>query len=356
MSEKDRKTEKPTQWRLQKAKDKGDVPRSRELGSSVSLLLSVLLFAMFMSYSGNIIIKFMKSYFNIITDWEIDINRIGDIYNDSFIIYIKLLLPLFLVLIFAAFIVNILQGGGFKINTENLKFNFSKFNIIKGLKKIMFSVETIAELIKSILKVVIIGGIAYITVHPYLTDLINLPQTTIANILHVMGKIFFSLVFNIVIFLLILSILDYIWAKYRYMQRMKMTKDEVKDEYKQREGDPKIKSKQRGIQYQKAIQRMMAEVPKADVVITNPDHYAVALKYEYKKMKSPKLVAKGKNLVAERIKKVAKENNVPVVENPPLARGLFFNVEVNEFIPSEFFKPVAEVLAYIYKLKGKGIG
>jgi len=132
-----------------------------------------------------------------------------------------------------------------------------------------------------------------------------------------------------------------------------MSKQDKKDEYKQTEGDPKVKGKQKQIQFQWAMQRMMSEVPQADVVITNPTHYAVVIKYEFKKMQSPKLLAKGKNLIAENIKEVARKNNVPIVENPPVARAVFAGVEIGQFIPEELFKPVAEILAYIYKLKGK---
>jgi len=204
-------------------------------------------------------------------------------------------------------------------------------------------------------KVLIIGLIAFFSIKSDLILLTTMPLQGVEDILLFMGRVFFKLVLNIVIFLLILSIFDYMWAKWRYMQGMKMSKDEIKDEYKMHEGDPKIKSKRRSIQMRLAMQRMMAAVPKADVVITNPEHYAVALVYEYKKMVAPKVLAKGKGLVARRIKEIAQENRVPLVENPLLARGLFAAVEVGDLIPAEHFKAVAEVLAYIYRLKGRKV-
>jgi flagellar biosynthetic protein FlhB len=260
------------------------------------------------------------------------------------------------VLISVIVLLSILQAGGFKIISENLKIKFDKFNIIKGLKKLMFSINAIFELIKSIVKVIIIGFIAYYTIKDELFNIVELPNFELSVILSFMGKVFFKLAFNIIIFLLVLSVLDYIWQRYQYMKKLKMSKDEIKDEYKQVEGDPKIKGKRKQKQFEMAMSRMMSDVPKADVIITNPTHYAVALEYKYKKMASPKLIAKGKNLIAEKIKEIGKVNRIPIIENPPIARSIYSAVDINTFIPSELFKPVAEILAYIYKLKGKKVG
>ncbi len=355
-AEKQGKTEQPTGKKLSDAKKKGDVPRSMELNNAMLLFISLIFFSLFLPYLGKSIIGNIKKYLTFSDNLSINIPVITKIFDDSLWLYVKLLVPLFVVLISVIVLLSILQAGGFKIISENLKIKFDKFNIIKGLKKLMFSINAIFELIKSIVKVIIIGFIAYYTIKDELFNIVELPNFELSVILSFMGKVFFKLAFNIIIFLLVLSVLDYIWQRYQYMKKLKMSKDEIKDEYKQVEGDPKIKGKRKQKQFEMAMSRMMSDVPKADVIITNPTHYAVALEYKYKKMASPKLIAKGKDLIAERIKKIAKENKIPIIENPPIARSIYSAVDINTFIPSELFKPVAEILAYIYKLKGKKVG
>ncbi len=352
--DKQNKTEKPTHWRLKKAKEKGNVPRSRELAMSFSLLISIFFFALFAPVMGRTMLNMTRFYLGSAAEREVTLSSLQLIINDAFSNYLAIVGPLFLILICAIFLVNVVQGG-FRIVPSNLKLKWEKLNFFKGLKKVVLSVESVFELVKSLVKVLIIGLIAYYSIKSDLFLFVSMPSQNVEEILVLMGRIFFKLILNIVIFLLILSVFDYIWVKWRYIQGMKMSKDEIKDEYKMHEGDPKIKSKRRSIQMRLAMQRMMAAVPKADVVITNPDHYAVALAYEYKKMAAPRVLAKGRGLVARRIKQIARENKVPLVENPPLARGLFAAAEVGDFIPAEYFRAVAEVLAYIYRLKGRKV-
>ncbi len=356
MAAKESKSEKPTSKRLSDARKKGDVPRSTELNNSLVLFVALMFFALFFPYMGGSILDSMKQYLNNAAEFDVNFPVVSSIYTNSLNLYIKLLVPIFVLIISVIVIISIAQAGGFMIISENLKVRFDKFNIIKGLKKVMFSVNALFELLKSIVKIIVIGTIAYFAVRSDLDTIVDLPRFSVAEIVEKMGMIFFKLTFSIIIFLLILSVIDYIWQRYQYMKKLKMTKDEVKDEFKQMEGDPKIKGKRKQKQFDMAMSRMMAEVPKADVIITNPTHYAVALVYKFKQMESPKLVAKGKNLVAQRIREIAKEHDIPIVENPPVARNIYSTVEVNTFIPSELFKPVAEILAYIYKLKGKKVG
>lgn len=348
------KTEKPTPWRLQQARDKGDVPRSRELIVAVSLLAAVLYLAMTVPFMGRTLLGAMRGYFGRAGETAVTVASLGTITRDFSLLCLKLLGPLFTILIAVAFLTTANQGG-FKFLLEKIHFKTDFFKPLAGLKRMMFSFDSMLELAKSILKVLFIGWIAYSSVKNEFEGLFLLPDTSLENIMMVTGRLFFKVAFNIVIFMLILSIFDYLIVRFRYTRKLKMSKEEVKDEYKQKEGDPKIKSKQKQIQYNKAIQRMMAQVPKADVVITNPTHFAVALRYEFKEMQSPQVVAKGQDLVALRIRDKAREHHVPVVENPPLARGLYAAAEVGEFIPAEYFQPVAEVLAYIYKIKGKKV-
>jgi len=359
-TDKESKTEEPTQRRLTDAEKKGDVPRSKDLTATASLFFSLLLFALFMPHFGRTTVAFWRKYFSQageITVTPLTINQYG---RDFFGTYLELMIPVFLTLIIVAVMMEIVQSGAFRIVTENLKIKWEKVWIFpelpKGLKKILISAEALFELAKSLVKVAAIGFIAYYTISSQVPAILQLPATSLDNIMLVMGKVFLLLAFNITLFLLAISLLDYLWQRYRYTEKLKMSKQDVKDEFKQAEGDPKVKGKQRQIQFQWAMRRMMAEVPEADVVITNPTHYAVALKYELKKMHSPQLVAKGKDLIAEKMKEVARQNEVPVVENPPVARALFASVEIGDFIPEKLFKPVAEILAYIYKLKGRKVG
>lgn len=359
-TEKDEKTEQPTSRRKHDAEKKGDFPRSKDLSASAGLFLTLLFFAVFMPYFGTVALDFWRKYFSRMGEIQVTSVSVFWVGKDFFYTFLVLVVPLFLLLIVSALMMEVLQTGGLKIVSENLKIKWEKVfflaEIPKGLKKIMVSLEALFELFKSVVKVIIIFFIAYITLRAEIPDLLGLPKTSVLNIMETMGKIFLKLALYIVIFLLSLSVVDYLWQRFQYIKKLKMSKQDVKDEHKQAEGDPQIKAQQRKIQFQWAMRRMMAEVPEADVVITNPTHYAVALKYEYEKMKSPRLTAKGKDLIAQRIKEVAREHNVPVVENPPVARAVYAAVELNAFIPGELFKPVAEILAYIYKLKGKKVG
>jgi len=359
-TDKESKTEEPTERRLNEAEEKGDLPRSRELVSSVGLLFTIIFFAIFMPYFGNTLVMLMKKYFYVAGEWKINGSTAPAYSKDMFGTYMQLVLPLFILLIVVAFMLEVIQGKGIRLVAENIRIKWEKLAIfsefIKGIKKVIISAEALFELFKSIVKVTAIGIIAYITLRGDIPVLLQLPNLSLREILDKMGMVFLKLTFVITLFLLGLSVLDYLWQRHRYKEKLKMSKQDVKDEYKQTEGDPLVKSKQRQIQFRWAMRRMMAEVPEADVVITNPTHYAVALKYEFKKMHSPKLLAKGKDLIAERIKRVAREHNVPIIENPPVAQAVFASVEIGEYIPKTLFKPIAEILAYIYKLKGKKVG
>jgi flagellar biosynthesis protein FlhB len=356
-TEKDSKTEKPTERKLSDAKEKGDIPRSKDLSATAALFFSILFFTFFIPFFAQTTLVFWKRFFSQAAQLTINKANLFVLGKDFFNTYIILVVPLFLLLVVLAVAMEIVQGGGLKIISENLKIKWDKVafwtQIGKGLKKIVMSAEALFELVKSIVKVVIIFIIAYFSLRGEIPGILSLPNQPLGDILELMGKVFLKLAFNITVFLLIISIFDYMWQRHQYMKKLKMSKQDIKDEFKQAEGDPQVKGKQKKIQFQWAMRRMMAEVPQADVVITNPTHYAVAIKYEFKKMASPQLVAKGQNLVAQRIKEIAKENNVPVVENPPVARAVFAAVEIGEFIPENLFKPIAEILAYIYKLKGK---
>jgi len=358
-SDKETKTEKPTERRLTDAESKGDVPRSKDMANSVSMLLTLFFFLLFIPTFGTTLINTMKFYFSRAGELPISISNIFLIGRDVFYTILKLVMPIFLLLITVAFMIEIIQGKGFRIVTENLRIKWEKVfifsQIVPGLKKIIGSVEAMFEILKSIVKIISIGVIGYFSLIGSVPAILDLPNKALSDVFRLMGKVFFKVAFNIILFLLAISVLDFLWQKYQYTKKLRMSKQDIKDEFKQAEGDPQVKQKQKRIQFQWAMRRMMAEVPHADVVITNPTHFAVAIKYEAKKMKSPKVLAKGQDLVALRIREIAIENKIPVVENPPVARALFEMVEIDGFIPENMFKPVAEILAYIYKLKGKRV-
>lgn len=355
MAGKESKTEKPTHKRLEDAKKKGDIARSNDLGSTFSLAVALLFIGVSFSWFSGRLVDFWQRQFTSINLQEWSVNFLTATYREGFYLYLMVIAPLFVLLLSAAIFTNMIQGGSLKLHFDNLKFKGSKFNIFKGIKRIMLSVQAITELIKSMIKVSVIGFIAYKIVKAEFTDILTLSSLPLSESFRLMSRLFLKLAGAIILFLLILSILDYMVQKKMFLKKMKMTKQEIKDEYKQMEGDPKIKGKRRQIQFQRAMSRMMEKIPEADVVITNPTHYAVALSYEYQKMRSPVVIAKGKNHIAHKIIERAKEHRIPVIENPPLARGIYANVELNHPIPEEYFRPVAEILAYIYKLKGRRV-
>ena len=233
-----------------------------------------------------------------------------------------------------------------------LKPKFSKFNPINGVKRI-FSVQTLFELLKSILKIVIIGYIAYSTLKDKWGAILLLLDMPVTQGISLMGGIILDLGIKISAFYLVIAFADYFFQKWKFKEDMKMTKQEVKDEYKQSEGDPQIKGQIKQRMMQASRRRMMQDIPKADVVITNPTHFAVAIRYDADIADAPIVVAKGADFLAAKIKEVAKDNKVEIVENKPLARMLYYNVELGQVIPPELYKAVADILAYVYKIQGK---
>jgi flagellar biosynthetic protein FlhB len=233
---------------------------------------------------------------------------------------------------------------------EKLVPNLAKLNPISGLKKLL-SLRSLVELAKSILKLVIIFGIAYLVLNRYLDQIPGLMQLSIGSILGFIGHVSFQMCLYTCMVLFLLAVLDFAYTKWQHHQDLKMTKQEVKDEYQQREGDPSVKARIRSIQREMARRRMMEAVPDATVVITNPTHLAIALKYE-EGMPAPQVVAKGAGFVAQKIKSIAAENDIPLVENKALARTVFQSTEINDYIPANLYRAVAEVLAYVYRLKG----
>ena len=262
-----------------------------------------------------------------------------------------ILAPILAAALIAGVLANYMQIG-FMFSTETIQLKLEKLDPIKGFKRI-FSIRAIVELLKSMLKISVVGLVTFFVIWQRIDEMMFLSKKSIGNAITTLADITVKVGIYASIALLVLSLLDYLYQKYDYEKNIRMSKQDIKDEYKNIEGDPLVKSKIKQKQREMAMQRMMQEVPKADVVITNPTHYAIALKYDEQKSDAPYVVAMGVDFVAQKIKYVAKENDVVMVENRPLARALYDQVEIGQAIPEEFFKAVAEILAFVYKTKGK---
>ena len=261
--------------------------------------------------------------------------------------------PVFVAVAGAALLINVLQVG-VNFTSKPLIPKLSKLNPISGVAR-LFSMRSLNELFKSILKIAIIATIAYVTIRGKMDRLVLMVEMTPAQIGYGAMALAFEIFVKTVMALAILAFLDFAFQKWQFLQDMKMTKEEVKEEWKQTEGDPHVKARIRSLQREASRKRMMSSVPQADVVVTNPTHLAVALSYDSDKASAPIVVAKGRALLAEKIKQIARENNVPIVEDKPLAQALYKQVEVGEVIPILFYQAVAELLAYVYKLKGRPV-
>ncbi len=345
------KTETATPRKRQQARQSGQVAKSIEISSVVVLLAGILCIYAFKYNFYNGFLDIMHYSFNIEsippTSGSYYFN-LAKLFGAKFFF---LLSPIFLTVFIAALVANFYQVG-FVIAYKAIEPKFSKLSLIKGLGR-LFSIRSFVELIKSIVKLSIIGTISYFVIKGESETLSILFHTSVANILLYMLKVTFKLFIYVILAMLVLAILDYIYQKWQYEKDLKMSKQEVKDESKQIEGDPLVKSRIRSLQHQATRKRMMKDIPDADVVVTNPTHLALAIKYDSMTMTAPQVVAKGAGLIAERIKTIAMENNIPVVENKELAQNLYKLVDIGEEIPVRFFQAVAELLAYVYGLKGK---
>ena len=343
------KTEEPTSKRLSEAKEKGQVARSQELSTVFVLIagfwaLKSLGSSAYAELTG--FCAYIFGHLNQGTDTE----TVMRLFLSIMAVLAKTALPIMLVIMVTGLAVNMFQTG-INFTTQTIEFNLDKLNPINGFGRI-FSKRSLIELVKSLFKIIVIGFFVYLYLKSEILQMPKLIYLDIGQGLAFIGSVIFDLAFQIIGVILVMAVCDFAYQKWQHIQDLKMTKQEVKEEFKQTEGDPQIKGKIKQKQRQMAMQRMMREVPKADVIVTNPTHFAVALKYE-KGMSAPVVVAKGQDFVAMKIKGVAREAGVTIVENPPLARALFAAVEIGGLVPPELYKSVAGVLAYVYRLKHK---
>lgn len=351
------KTEEPTAKKLTDARNEGKVAKSKELDNAVGLLLLFVLLQVTMSNLGEGMIGVFDTFYNRISEYVKENSQgmtaraVSQILHQAILDFLWMVLPFFAVGFLAMVVINILQVK-WKVTAKPLKPDFKKFNPINGFKRI-FSKDSLMELFKSVAKIGLIAWVAYGSIQDNSKNLLLLYHMSLMQAIMLIGTVVIDTGMKISMAYFVLAIIDFIYQKWKFKDDMKMTKQEVKDEYKNSEGDPQIKSKQRQRMMEASRRRMMQQLPEADVVITNPTHFAVAIKYEPERYDAPFVVAKGADYLAQKIKDVAKENRIEIVENKPLARMLYANVEVGSVVPPELYQAVAEVLAFVYHLKGK---
>lgn len=349
------KTEQATTKHLIDARKDGKVAKSQELTSGVSLIMLFVVLKVFMSYLYANFVETFVLFFNKMDDLLKDsvggfkIKNATYITNEAILSMAKLLLPILIIAVIVTFLVSLVQVH-WKPTVKPMQPKFSKMSPASGFKK-MFSKDSLFELVKSITKIVLILMVAYLSVKKRENELFILYDLTLEQALAIIGDLVIDAGLQIAIIYLFLGMIDYIYQRHKFNNEMKMTKQEIKDEFKNSEGNPDIKGKQKQRMREASQRRMMADVPKADVIITNPTHLSVAISYNPDSASAPVVVAKGENHLAFKIREIAKEHDIDIIENKPVARMLYANVDIGEEVPPELYQAVAEILAIIYNKK-----
>ncbi len=347
------KTEPATDKKLKDAREEGKVAKSKELTAAFDLIVLFLVLKIFISYVGGKLLGIFSYIYDRMPDFLAETQKsissisVRNFINDILIQFLLIVLPFFVFGVAITLLISIIQVG-WKISTKPMAPKFDKFNPINGFKR-MFSKDSFFELVKSILKIGVIAYVAYTSIKSHENDIFIMYELPLKQAVALIGDIIINTGLKISIVYLIVGVVDFAYNKHKFNEDMKMTKQEVKDEFKNTEGDPQIKGQQKRRMQEASQRRMMQDVPKADVVITNPTHFAVAIKYDSDTDQAPVVIAKGQDYVAFKIKEIAKENNISIVENKPLARMLFHNVDLGSEIPPELYQSVAEILAVLYK-------
>ena len=350
------RTEEATERRRRKEREKGNISKSQDLDAALVIVSAIALLALLAKHMGHTIRQMMVETFSHINPYLDPSNLLGIMLPYFQKLGIIMLPFMVLLVIFTIFIIRFDVGHVFAI--EKIKFNpenLSPKKMLGNAKRLFnpFEPRSLVEFAKSILKILIVGACGYSAINSRRADLMGLVGLEIPVALQIIGSILINMLINMCLAMLVLGYLDKKYQHYEYEKSIKMTKQEVKDEQKDIEGDPKIKAKIKSIQMQMARQRMMSSVPSSDVVVTNPTHYAVAIKYDKTVAPAPIVVAKGVDYLAFEIKKIAQDNNVPIVENRPVARALYNSVPIEGMIPSDLYVAVAEILAFVYKAKNE---
>ncbi|SNZ09672.1 flagellar biosynthetic protein FlhB [Terribacillus aidingensis] len=345
------KTEKATSKKRQDTRKKGQVAKSQDINTAFLLLLSLGLLALMGGYFKDQFLYLFTHVFDEYLTKDITANTVQTLLIEMSISLAKIVGPVMAIAIIAGVVSNFAQFG-FLFSPEAIKFDLKKMDPIQGAKRI-FSARALVELVKSLLKISLVGAVTFIILWQNMDTVMTMFTKTAENALQFFGRITLYMGFAATVVLLFIAVIDYVYQRFDFEKNIKMSKQDIKDEHKNMEGNPLIRSKIKEKQRQMSMMRMMSEVPKADVVITNPTHFAIAIQYDESKSDTPIVVAKGMDHVAFRIREIAKANNVTMVENKPLARGLYSKVELNQPIKEEFFQAVAEVLAFVYRTERK---
>lgn len=345
------KTEEPTHKRLEEARKRGQLVSSREVGHL--FLLSIM--AMTISWGAPKLMANTKlllfPFIQHPEDFDMSPHSIGVILRNVWTNGLIILLVPIIATVVAALAAGLMQNG-FNLSIDPIIPKLEKISPLKGLGK-LFSMRSLSEFIKGLLKMIIVSMVAWKVVSPDLVHFKQLPNYDMEGLLLFLLDLATRMMIGICIAMFFIALMDYLYQRHEFMKSMRMSKQEIKDEYKQQEGDPVIKQRLRQLRMERARKRMMAAVPSADVIVTNPTHYSIALKYDNTTMRAPVVVAKGADYLALKIREVAKEHNIALVENPPLARALYGAVEIEQEIPFEHYKAVAEIISYVYRLKGR---
>ncbi len=340
------KTEEPTSKKIEDARKEGNVPKSQDASGVVTLFVAILALLLLFPFMSSHMIFLFKYYFSILGD-GIDKEMLFGLTFVTMREFLLIVLPLALSVAIAGVVAAIAQFG-FLFTVDAIAPKFSKLNPIKGMKN-LFSLKKMVEGVKVTFKSFTTLGVGFLFFFYFIMELPTVALFGLGDQLDWLQEKVLTIALVMLFIIFVFAIIDVIIVRKQYFDGLKMSKQEIKDEMKNMEGDPLIKGKIRQIQMEASRKRMMADVPDADVVITNPTHYAVALKYEEAKGEAPIVIAKGKDNIAQQIKKIARENSVQIVQNPPLARSLYAEVDIDKAIPDSLFKAVAEVLAYVYQ-------
>jgi flagellar biosynthetic protein FlhB len=348
MADEDEKTEEPTPKKIEDAKKEGNVSKSMEVVGASTLLFGSIYLLFFSSYSFGEIQKMMRFIYGFIGE-EIDTTVLYSITYTATVTALYALAPIFVIVVVLTFVFNWVQFGMIFVP---LKVKLEKLDPIGGLKNV-FSLKKAVEALKLTLKLLVIFSVMVVLFLLTGESILAMMDKPILTSLDAMIELMIYFLASILLIIIIFAIIDFYFTRYHYMKSLRMSKQDIKDEYKNMDGDPQVKARIRKIQMQMSQKRMMSEVPEADVVITNPTHYAIAMKYDKQIHNAPLVVAKGIDFIAIKIKDVARENKIPIIENPSLARALYDQIEIDSQVPEEFYKAIAEIFSYVYELKNK---